>query len=67
MNSDTGIGTREQILLAEILRHCDSILLRLSTCSGARRAIREPGGDGGTCVLGAIAGDVLIASDSCPP
>jgi hypothetical protein len=71
MNSDTGIGTREQILLAKIRRHCDSILPRLSTCSGgskavgsgARRAIEEPGGDGGACVLGAIAGDVLIASN----
>jgi hypothetical protein len=36
INSGTGIGTREQILLAEILRHCDSIL---ETLGGARERI----------------------------
>jgi hypothetical protein len=68
MNSDTGIETREQILLAEILWRCDSILLKLSMCfgcseatgGGARCAI---GDHGGTGILGAVTGDVLIASD----
>jgi hypothetical protein len=31
MNSGAGIGTREKILLPEILRHCDSILEALGT------------------------------------
>jgi hypothetical protein len=72
MNSDAGIGTREQILLVEILRHCESILLKLSMCSsvskvvggGARCAIGEPGGDGGADVLGAVADNALIVRNS---
>jgi hypothetical protein len=31
MNSGAGIGTREKILLPEILRRCDSILEALGT------------------------------------
>jgi hypothetical protein len=72
MISDTGIGTREQFLLAEILWRCDSIQMKLSKFSstneaaggGARGAIGDLGEDGSTGVLGAIADDVLIASDS---
>jgi hypothetical protein len=60
MNSDTGIGTGEQILLAEILRRCDTILQTLTVCSsssktaggGARCTIGGLGGDGGASVLG---------------
>jgi hypothetical protein len=45
MNSGTGIGTREQNLLAEILQHCDSILQTLSTCSNGSKAV----GGGARC------------------
>jgi hypothetical protein len=71
MNFDTGIGTREQIILVEILWRCDSILLKLSTCfSGSEAvgghawpAIRDLGGDSGTNVMGVVTDNVLIASD----
>jgi hypothetical protein len=72
MNIDTGIGTREQILLTEILRRCDPILLKLSMCSsvskaagggGAQCAIGEPGSDSNVGVLGVVAGNALIAKD----
>jgi hypothetical protein len=75
MNSGTGTGTGEnvQILLDEILRRCDSILLKLSACTGssisktvgggARCAINDPGSDGSTGVLGAVVGDVMVTSD----
>jgi hypothetical protein len=39
MNFDTGIGTREQIILVEILWRCDSILLKLSTCFSGSEAV----------------------------
>jgi hypothetical protein len=66
MNVDNGIGTREQILLAEILWHYDSILLKMSTCigDGARQAIVDLGGDSSTSILGAETGDMLITSYS---
>jgi hypothetical protein len=71
MNSNTGIRTREQILLINILWIYDSILLKLSKCSSTSEAaggcawgtIGDLGGDGGTDVLGAVAGDVLIVSN----
>jgi hypothetical protein len=71
MNSGTGIGTREQFLLVELLRRCDSILQTFSACSsvseavggGALCAIRDFGDDIGAGVQRAVVGDVLIASD----
>jgi hypothetical protein len=56
MISDTGIGTRERILLAEILWRCDSIQMKLrkfsstneAAGSGARGAIGDLGEDGST-------------------
>jgi hypothetical protein len=73
MTSDTEIRAREQILLAEILRCCDSILLKLSMCTGtsfseavgggAWCTIDNPGGDGGVGILRAMVGDMLVESD----
>ncbi len=66
MNSGTGIETREQILLAEILWRCDSILLKLSMCfgcseatsGGARCAIDNLHGGAG------VPGNILITNNN---
>jgi hypothetical protein len=53
MNPAIGIGTGEQILLAEILWRCDSILQTLSVCSSDSEAV----GDGAWCAIGGLGGN----------
>jgi hypothetical protein len=54
MNSGTGIGTREQFLLVELLRRCDSILQTFSACSSVSEAV----GDGALCAIRDFGDDI---------